>query len=260
MSDPPPDLGRERIAAHLATRWVGRSLRVLGHVRSTQDEARADAATGAPDGHLVVADAQEAGRGSHGRSWSSPPGTDLYLSLLVRRIVAGADPAPLTLAVGCAVADTVESLGAGWRVDIKWPNDVLLEGRKCAGILVESDGMAPPRFIVGIGLNVNRSRFDPPLDTTATSLAQRAGRPFDRAAVLAELARCLEAWIERFVELGVEPVAAEVDRRLARRGATASLDGRRGRVLGVGPDGSLQVELDGVCRSVRTASIEWLEE
>src|SRR6185503_19101937 len=117
---------------------------------------------------------QRRGRGSHGRSWASPSGGDLYLSIVARPQLPLAQLAPLTLAVGLGVADAADAvLGAAARAParVKWPNDVWLGGKKCAGILVETrSGSAAPELIVGVGVNVNRVSFPDELAVTATSL------------------------------------------------------------------------------------------
>jgi BirA family biotin operon repressor/biotin-[acetyl-CoA-carboxylase] ligase len=135
----PHDLQPERIASALATRRLGRSLELRAITESTNDDARAAAAAGAPDGHVVLADAQRKGRGSRGRAWVSPPGSDLYLSAVVRSALPAQQLAPLTLAIGVGVAEAAEAfLPSGKRASIKWPNDVWIGRAKLAGVLVET--------------------------------------------------------------------------------------------------------------------------
>ena len=127
---------------------------------STMDDASAAAAQGASDGHVVLADEQTSGRGAHGRHWLSPPGTDLYFSVVTRPAVEPASTALVTLAAGLGVRDAVAASLPGLSVLVKWPNDIWVERRKCAGILVESRtvGMRVESMIIGVGLNVNRTR------------------------------------------------------------------------------------------------------
>ena len=110
----------------------------LDSTESTMDDASEAARSGAPDGHVVLADRQTRGRGAHGRSWVSPAGTDLYFSIVARPNVDPSSIALVTLATGLGVRDAVAELIPGRRVGVKWPNDIWIEHRKCAGILVES--------------------------------------------------------------------------------------------------------------------------
>lgn len=142
--------------------------------RSTQDEARALARAGAPEGTIVVAQRMTGGRGTEGRPWEAPPG-GLYLSFVLRPPL---DSTLLTLALGCAVADTLEIAGADPK--LKWVNDVLVDGRKCAGILVEAEstGDKVDFWVCGIGVNVNghaADLFPTPLDKQAITLEDVLG-------------------------------------------------------------------------------------
>jgi len=228
------------VAARLETKRFGRSLTVLEETTSTMDDARRAAASGAPDGHVVVADAQRSGRGSHGRPWLSPRGTDLYLSIVTRPHVDAVHLPPLTLAVGLGVAEAVEAL-AGVHAEVKWPNDVLLGGRKCAGVLVETraTGGSVDAVILGIGLNVNRRSFPEGLEQPATSLALCRGAEVSRVEALATLLAHVEAWTDRFVAHGAGPVVAALGTRLALLGREARCDDLTGVVEGVAPDGAL---------------------
>jgi BirA family biotin operon repressor/biotin-[acetyl-CoA-carboxylase] ligase len=141
--------------------------------RYALDAARA----GADDGLVVVADVQTAGRGRLGRTWEAPPGASLLVTVLLRR--AG-DPGRAVMAAGVALARAVEEV-AGFAVWIKWPNDLVVDGRKLAGLLAEVDGDA---LVVGAGCNVNWESFPPELAETATACNLEAGRPVDVDALL----------------------------------------------------------------------------
>jgi BirA family biotin operon repressor/biotin-[acetyl-CoA-carboxylase] ligase len=208
------------------------------------------------DGHVVLADGQRAGRGSHGRSWDSPPGLDLYLSIVARPRLALAALPPLTLAVGLGVAEAVEGLVApvaALRAAVKWPNDVWLSGHKCAGILVETSSApaaapaAEPEggraVVIGIGLNVNRREWPQELRASATSLraATSAAQPFDRGRCLAALLQAVEAWVERLVSAGGEAVAAALQDRLALRGERVRCGDTEGVLQGVAPSGAVRI-------------------
>jgi BirA family biotin operon repressor/biotin-[acetyl-CoA-carboxylase] ligase len=235
-----------RFGASLTTERLGRSLVALAETDSTMDDARAAADNGAPEGHVIVADQQRLGRGSHGRVWSSPAGGDLYFSVVLRPALSLADLPPLTLAVGLAVADTVRGVAPNALVRIKWPNDVFLEGKKCAGVLVEtrSVGLDPAAVIVGIGINVNRLEFDAELARESTSIALVTGQPVDRERLLAKLLEELERQVTRFVAHGAALVVSSVEEHLLYRGQRIAIDELRGTLRGVDPDGALRLQVD----------------
>lgn len=249
----PGDLDPLRIAALLETRRFGRSLDVRETTGSTNDDAQA--AHGVPDGHVVLADAQTAGRGAHGRGWDSPAGSDLYFSIVTRP--GALEPArvpPLTLAVGLGVARACEALTAA-EVTLKWPNDVLLNERKCAGILVESVSVGEriDRVVIGIGVDVNRDAWPDELASIATSLRMVLGEPLDRALVLARLLGHVEEEVDRFLERGPAACVAAVEARLAWRGREVVCGEQRGTLLGLREDGALllsgrQVVVSGTLR------------
>jgi BirA family biotin operon repressor/biotin-[acetyl-CoA-carboxylase] ligase len=179
------DLEADRILAGLrGTRFT--RVDVRASVDSTQ---RRLVAEGGPDGRVLVADHQSAGRGRLGRTWESPPGTSLLFSVLVRDIAP--DRAPLTgLAAGVAVARSVDGIDP----TLKWPNDVLVGGRKLAGILGE---LAPggAYVVVGIGVNVRQTREELPPDVKATSLALE-GADVRRDDLLVSILGCLDRLLD----------------------------------------------------------------
>jgi BirA family biotin operon repressor/biotin-[acetyl-CoA-carboxylase] ligase len=232
------------LAALLRTGRYGRSLVSLAETGSTNDEARAAALGGAPSGHVVSAERQLRGRGSSGRSWSSPAGLDLFVSIVDRLPIALAQLPPLTLAVGLGVAHAVDALlGTALRAQVKWPNDVLLRGKKCAGILVEAStsGTTVESLVIGIGLNVNRLEFEPELRDIATSLrAERPGQvELDRAQALAELLAAVETQVDRFAAIGPAAIVSDLGQRLSLIGQPARCGEVDGVVVGVSPAGAL---------------------
>lgn len=254
----PTDLYLERVESLLETKRFGRSIEIRESTDSTNDDARNAAQAGAVDGHVVVADSQQRGRGARGRSWSSPKGSDLYLSIVTHSTLPLAEVAPLTLAVGLAVAETVQSfISPGRRAELKWPNDVWVDRKKIAGILLEgvSQGSSALPVIVGIGLNVNRRDFPDGLDTPPTSLALEAGAPLDRAVVLAGLLARVEHWFDTFVHGGKEPVIAALNDRLCLRGERARCDDVEGEVLGVAASGALRLLVGGKERELYAGTL-----
>lgn len=201
MNDGPP-LSFSAISAALRTSRMGRQMELLATCPSTNDRAAELARQGAPEGTLVVADAQTGGRGRLGRTWHSPAGANLYLSLLLRPTRPPADVPPLTLLAGAALAGAVAALGGEPR--LKWPNDVLLRGpegwRKTAGILTEmaSERDRVRHVVVGIGVNVNLTALPAELSDRATSLRLALGRTIARDALLAELLNLFEPLYDAF--------------------------------------------------------------
>lgn len=261
------DLSPARIASLLGTRALGRSLRACEEVTSTSDIARADGLAGAPHGHLVLAERQTAGRGRRGRAWVSPPGVNLAFSLLLRPALAVGDAPAITLAVAVACRDALAALGV--EAEIKWPNDLLVDGRKVAGILSEMslDRGALAQVVIGIGLNVNLdpAALEPPLCETATSLARALGHPLDRARVLAGLLCHIEAALavleegdggrQRLLEC-YRAHSATLGRRVRAAIEGTSIEGM---AIGLGARGSLLIRLDsGEVREILAGDVEQL--
>jgi BirA family biotin operon repressor/biotin-[acetyl-CoA-carboxylase] ligase len=241
-------LTAEGIRAGLDTASFGRNLLYLPETRSTNDEARRLAKGGAPEGTLVIADYQTAGRGRLDRRWDAPPGSSLLMSLLFRPALAPHQVQRLTMICSLAVADAVES-ETRLRVGLKWPNDVVVGGAKVGGILTETGliGSQVDYAVVGIGLNVDLepSRLPRLLLMPATSLSHLLGRRVARLPLLWGFLRALEG---RYLALktGHSP-HAEWATRLVTLGETVTVDvagtGVQGVAEGVDPDGALLVRL-----------------
>lgn len=210
------------------------------------------------DRHALVVDAQTAGRGRLGRSWHSPPGANLYLSLFARLPLPAVQLAGLSLAIGVGVADVLRASGAA-EVGVKWPNDLLARGRKLGGILIEiaSSRAARCEVVTGIGLNLHLPQGldvgQPAIDLV--TLGVETGRD----ALLARLLPALGDALEVFIAEGFPAFMSRWDALDLLRGQTVTLsDGerRRGEVLGVASDGSLRLRDDsGEFRCVGTAGL-----
>lgn len=231
----------ETLATSLRTRRIGRTIDLLETTASTMDDARAAIERGAADGHVVVADTQSAGRGSHGRAWQSPPGDDLYLSIVFRPTVPLERLSTMTLAVGLAVARTVDAIVGRATASVKWPNDVLVDDAKCAGILVESRATSAgiDGVVVGIGLNCNRPAATLPDGARVISLGSIVGRRVDRSEVAVRLFEELEAILEVWSEHGLGAILPELVAKLAYRDEAVRLDAIDGILLGIADDGSV---------------------
>jgi len=205
---------------------------------------------GEAEGAVVLAEEQTAGRGRAGRTWHSERAAGVYLTLLLRPKLAPVQAPLLTMMAGLSAHTAVEAV-TGLAVDLKWPNDLIIRGKKAGGILTEMH--AEPgqvRFvIVGIGLNVNQERFPGELANVATSLRQETGKPQPRMELLVRLLREFESDYNRFVREGVASVVKrfEVLSSYAhgkRVSVTNGVESYLGTTAGLGPEGLLQVERD----------------
>jgi BirA family biotin operon repressor/biotin-[acetyl-CoA-carboxylase] ligase len=231
-------------------------------VSSTNDVARELAISGADEGLCVIASEQTAGRGRQGRSWSSPPGEGLYLSLILRPSVKASDSALITLAAAVAVAET---LRMDFQIcgDIKWPNDVLVGARKICGILVEAsiDDDRLQYAIIGVGVNIAQRAFDRQLVDRATSIMLETGRvilPQDFAEAL--LPR-LEAWYsaamserDRVIDRWEELSSSSHDCLVSIESSDGSVEGV---TRGLTVNGALIVEMaDGQRREIVSGEVK----
>jgi BirA family biotin operon repressor/biotin-[acetyl-CoA-carboxylase] ligase len=252
-------LSTRAIETALGTERLGRPVHYFRKLHSTNEEAKLLALRGANDGTLVIADEQTAGRGRLGRHWWAPPGDCLLMSLLFRPELSPAQAQRLTMIAGLSCAEAVEK-ETGLRPDLKWPNDLLLSGRKLAGILTELQvsGGSLEFVVVGIGLNVNvdfRQQPDLHLRSSATGLSQAVGREVDRLSLLN---RCLmimesrynalrsghsphEEWSQRLVTLGK---TVRVDSHLDAAEVMDRGQSRIGQAIGVDPNGALLLQTD----------------
>jgi BirA family biotin operon repressor/biotin-[acetyl-CoA-carboxylase] ligase len=239
-------LDPSRVQAALTTQVFGRNLVILPRTGSTNTVAKKLAAQGAPEGTVVVADEQTAGRGRMGRRWSAPPGTCLLCSILFRPDLPLTRAQQLTMVCSMAMADAVVRV-AGLHVDLKWPNDLIVQSpnwKKLAGLLTETEVMGEQlKFtVVGIGVNVNvKVETLPSLALDATSILAETEREVDRVTLLVTLLAEIEARYAR-LQAGENP-HAEWSARLATLGqvvdATTSTGVHTGIAESVDRDGAL---------------------
>jgi BirA family biotin operon repressor/biotin-[acetyl-CoA-carboxylase] ligase len=256
------DLDEARIAGELAARGIrlGHPLSLVEVTESTNDDAKRAARGGVESGAAFIADAQTGGRGRLGRTWHSPPGENLYASFVVRPALDARTAPLITLAAGLAVVDAVTVVAGPSDLSLKWPNDVLLGGRKLAGILCEAqlgessagevDSTAiriSPWIVIGIGINVHSRAFPGALADRATSLALAGASSVDRAALFVELCSALARRIEMLSSSGGAAIVADVGARDALLGREVLVDGVSVLALGIAPNGGLRVRRqDGV--------------
>ena len=222
---------------------------------------------GAPEGLVIIADEQTAGRGRRGRDWSSPPGAGLYVSIVLRpsldddgaRVLS-----VLTLAAGVAVREAI-ARAAGVAPDVKWPNDLVIGRRKLAGILAEGSAIGTPAqaVILGVGINVMRASHPPEIRDRATTLEEELGRAVDRAPLLEELLVAVPAHYDH-IRRGDAAGVLQAWRQAApaAHGARVEWEAgtitRRGITAGIDDAGALLIQTaDGVERVI-AGEIKWL--
>lgn len=237
------------IQRRLRTRWLARRIYYLREVDSTNRVAADLARSGEPHGTVVVTDFQKGGRGRWDRTWESPAATNVLFSLVLRPDIDASTALPVTLVFSAAIAETLAAI-TGRNAGVKWPNDVVVEGRKICGILSEgvSRGRVSIFIVVGIGINVNACAEDFPeaIRDRSCSCYSLTGRRWDRGEVLAAVLNALEWAYDEFVSDGFAKIAPRytsiltvLDKpvRFVRAGAETT-----GTAVDVGPDGSLIVE------------------
>jgi BirA family biotin operon repressor/biotin-[acetyl-CoA-carboxylase] ligase len=244
-------LTAERVAPHLRGRF-GKPYLHEPECASTQLLLLG---SGLPEGAVAAADHQTEGRGRHGRPWQEPAGTSLLLSVLLHPPRERHLP-ELTLVAALATAEAVEG-ATGLSAQIKWPNDVMLNRRKVAGILAE---LAEGTVVVGIGVNVNQTREQLPLDapTEPGSLRTVTGATYDRAALLGSLLFRLERIYDGWRHGGLADLYGELGARDFLRGRRVAFDGERGTAVMIHSDGRLEIATDaGEARLVESGEVQF---
>lgn len=200
---------------------IGNRIHHYFSIGSTNTEAMAAAAAGEHEGTIFLAEEQTTGRGRGGHTWESEPSTGIYCSIILRPQMAPADALLISLMTGIAVVDAVQQI-TGLHPDLRWPNDVLLNGKKFCGILTEMNAEATRvrYLVVGIGINVNHSQFAPELEPIATSLKLESGRSWSRVELTAALLKSLDTAYRRLLEGGPE-VRSEIFRAFEERSSFA---------------------------------------
>ncbi len=240
-------------------------LHLFPSIESTNTYAMQEAAKGAPHGSVYVAEEQTAGRGRGNHGWHSEPYTGVYVSTLLRPQLVAADGLWLSLVTGLAVQHAIENV-TGLVADIRWPNDLLSNGKKVGGILVEMNAEASRiRYaIIGIGINVNQGKFPAELRSQATSLRLETDRGVAREELLVEVLECLNGEIDALIR--PESFAAACAALLARletkstwiRGKQVFVDeagGYTGVTAGLDEKGFLRVQTDDGVRRVLSGGV-----
>jgi BirA family biotin operon repressor/biotin-[acetyl-CoA-carboxylase] ligase len=258
-TDAQPRLHIEELRRARAAARIGCTIEYCESVDSTNTRAYQLASAGAFEGTVVIAETQTRGRGRLGRAWVSPAFCNLYLSVVLRPPIAATVAPQIGLVIGVATAETVREWAAG--AVIKWPNDILIDGRKVAGILTEMDVEHDRvRFVIaGVGVNLNSTPGDFPPDVRdkAVALALAAGKPIDRTAFSARLLSRLEERYGDFLRDGFAAVRPLWERLSCLTGRQVCIDDgnqrHEGIVAGVADDGALQLR-DAAGREIRVVA------
>ena len=203
LTNPETMYNKRELEQGLKTKTMGQSIYFYEETDTTNNRARELALEGAPEGTLVVAEKQTAGRGRRGKVWESPLGTGIWMSLVLRPQIMPAEASVLTLLCGLATAEAIEA-ETGLSAGIKWPNDILINGKKAVGILTEMDcEMSQVHFVIpGIGINVNTASFPPEIADIATSLYLECGKTVSRRRLVHKVLERLEEHYETFLRTG----------------------------------------------------------
>lgn len=255
-------LSQAELESSMDTAWAGRKLLFFEETRSTNTEAKNAAEAGAPAGTLAVADCQLSGKGRRGRSWSSPHGEGIFMSLVMRPDLHPGSASMLTLVAAMAVSAGIYEI-TGLKTGIKWPNDIVLGGRKVCGILTEmSTEMECINYVVtGIGINVNTKEFPDEIRDVAVSLCQETGKPVRRSLLIGAVMKAFERFYERFMRTGdMSGLLEEYNERLVNKDSQVKVlaPGKEytGTSLGIDREGELLVKTgDGLVHRVISGEV-----
>lgn len=234
----------DALASRIADRGIaiGAPVERLDEIDSTNDALKRAAKLGAAHGTLYVAESQTRGRGRQGRAWLGERGESILASVLLRMDVEPRKLPPLAIVAGLAARDAI-----GGSAKIKWPNDVLIEGKKVAGVLVEAvlSGTRVEAIVVGVGINVHQRSFPPEIASLATSVALHSSEQPDRATILADFLAGLDRDASHVAARGLGLVHARIAAADALAGKRIRTeDGAAGEALGIELDGTLRVRRD----------------
>lgn len=245
-----PDLMTEaEIKSLMHTDWVAKEVLYFDTIDSTNTKAQELAEKGYPSGTLVVADKQESGKGRRGRSWVSPSGTGIFMTLMIKPDINPNNASMLTLVAALAVAKAITSV-TGEEALIKWPNDIVVNGKKVCGILTEMNAQFDyiNHIVVGIGINVHNESFPEEISQMASSLMIEAGgKRFHRAQIIAETMSYFEQYYDTFLQTqDLSALVREYDELLVNMNkAVRVLDPKEpfdGKAMGITPKGELIVD------------------
>jgi len=268
MSQPPDPFDLPALEAALAETPFAGKLHFFPAIPSTNTLAMQEAEAGAPEGMAYFADEQTAGRGRTGHSWESPPGSGLYLSILLRPHIAPADVLWLSLAAGLAVREAVMQVSS-LEADLRWPNDLLLGGKKFSGILTELNAEVTRvrHLVIGIGINTHQEAFPQELSQQATSLRIETGQHWPRQELLIAVLRAIHGEILALkappsLSLATQSILARLEQSSSwirgKRVQVEEAGGYTGMTAGLDARGFLLVQTEGGLRTVLSGGVRAL--
>jgi BirA family biotin operon repressor/biotin-[acetyl-CoA-carboxylase] ligase len=258
----PDRVAPEEITLHLKSKKLGHSIRYKEEVTSTQQHAHQWAREGAPEGALFVTEQQTQGKGRLGRPWHSPSRTGIWMSLILRPPIPLTDASHLTILVSLGIKQGIERV-TGLPIQIKWPNDLMINGKKICGILTELRGEQDRihYVIFGIGINVNTpmEKFPEELRSIATSLAIEAGQTFHRATLIAAILEELEKVYEQYLATGFDKIKKQWEDEARIKGKQVIARTFQGTIQGIAEglnsQGALILQTDRGSIPILTADI-----
>lgn len=243
-------LSEKRIRQCLHTSWAGSSLLVVDSVDSTNNLAKLRAEEGAEHGFLVVSEQQSAGKGRRGRVWESKKGEGIFMTLLLKPDIEPGNASMLTLVMALAVRSALETVG-NLQAQIKWPNDIVCDGKKVCGILTEMSAQMDyiNHIVIGVGINVHNEQFPEEMRHMAVSIYQQTGEHISRAELIAEVMRRFEHYYEIYLETqDLQKLVDEYDQHLVNCGRQVQvLDPKRsytGTAVGITAAGELKIRTE----------------
>ncbi|WP_423798939.1 biotin--[acetyl-CoA-carboxylase] ligase [Neobacillus sp. SAB-20_R2A] len=260
----PEKITADEIRLGLTTEFIGKNIHYEETVESTQKIAHRLSSENVPEGTVVIAEEQISGRGRMNRPWHSPKYTGIWMSLILRPNIPLTKAPQLTLLTAVAIVQAIEEV-TSLNPEIKWPNDILLNGKKITGILTEMQAEADQihSIIIGMGLNVNQTKddFPPELQNIASSLLIEKGDALSRASIIRSIFTHFEKLYLLFLEKGFYPIkllwegyAISIGKMIKARTLTGVIEGK---ALGITDEGVLKIEdASGVIHHVYSADIE----
>ncbi len=252
---------KEELEHQITTKIFGKQIYYKEEIDSTNTEAKRQAMEGAPHGLLILAEQQTMGKGRLGRSWSSPKGTGIWMSLLLKPDFKPEKASMLTLVTALSVTDAIRK-GTGLEAWIKWPNDIVVNRKKVCGILTEMNALANQIYyiIVGIGINVNTKEFPEEIREIATSLQIEKGMTIQRSLLISKVLEELEKNYEQFLQAGdLKFLLEKYNKRLINCHKQVKMIGSSGTFAGtakgINAKGELLIQTDNGLVEVRSGEV-----
>ena len=244
----PDTVSEEELKSIRKTEWVGQEIFYFPVLNSTNTKAKQLAEEGYPSGTLVVAEQQDAGRGRRGREWASPRGVGIFMTLMLKPDILPNNASMLTLVAALAVAAAIRKC-TGRPAGIKWPNDIVMNGKKVCGILTEMSAQIDyvNHVVVGIGINVHNESFPEDIAQIATSLYLETGARYQRAELIEEIWEQFERYYAVFLQTqDLSGLVKEYEAHLVKMHQSVRVidpkESFEGRAMGITPRGELMVD------------------